>query len=62
MEWRIRESGHGGFVAEKGIYHKGGESFPGIIGVTMAAFVVYESATFETVKEAKNYVKRRGRA
>lgn len=61
MEWRIRESGHGGFVAEKGIYHKGGESFPGIIGVTMPAFVVYESAHFQTEKEAKNYIKRRYR-
>lgn len=59
MEWRIRESGHGGFVAEKGIYHKGGESFPGIIGVTMPAFIIYESATFETEKQAKNYIKRK---
>lgn len=62
MEWRIRESGNGGFVAEKGIHHKGGEHFPGIIGVTMTAFIVYESAAFETEKEAKNYIKRRCRA
>ncbi|MFR8548941.1 MAG: hypothetical protein ACLVEV_10020 [Lachnospiraceae bacterium] len=59
MEWRIRESGNGRFVAEKGIFHTGGESFPGIIGVTMLAFILYESATFETEKEAKNYIKRK---
>ena len=62
MEWRIRKSGGGGFVAEKGMYHKGGESVPGIIGVTMTAFIVYESAYFQTEKEAKNYIKRRCRA
>lgn len=59
MEWRIRKNGHGGFVAEKGIYHKGGESIPGIIGVTMESFIVYESAAFEAEKEAKKYIKRR---
>ncbi len=61
MEWRIRESGRGVFVAEKGIYHKGGETVPGIIGVTMPAFIVYESANFKTEREAKNYIKRRCR-
>ena len=24
MEWRIRESSHGGFVAERGMKHEGG--------------------------------------
>ena len=62
MEWRIRESGHGGFDAEKGMSHKGGEFIPGIIGTTMPAFIVYESAHFQTEKEAKNYIKRRCRA
>ncbi len=57
MEWRIRQSGHGGFVVEKGIYHKGGETFPGIIGMTMSSFIVYESANLQTEREAKNYIK-----
>lgn len=34
MEWRIRKSGHGGFVAEKGIPHEGGERIPGVLGFT----------------------------
>lgn len=34
MEWRIRKSSHGGFVAEKGIPHEGGERIPGILEYT----------------------------
>jgi hypothetical protein len=60
MEWRIRKSSHGGFVAEKGIPHEGGERIPGILGYTTPAFVVYESANFDTEKQARAYIKRRG--
>lgn len=41
MEWRIRKNARGEFVAEKGIYHKGGEHITGITGVTMKSFIVY---------------------
>lgn len=58
MEWRIRKSGHGGFVAEKGIPHKGGELSPHGLGYTMPAFIVYESANFDTRKQAENYISR----
>lgn len=60
MEWRIRKSSHGGFVAEKGIHHEGSERIPGILGITMPAFIVYESASFDTEKQARAYIKRRG--
>lgn len=60
MEWRIRKSSRGGFVAEKGIPHKGSEKIPGILGFTMPAFIVYESANFDTEKRARAYIKRRG--
>lgn len=56
MEWRIRESSHGGYVAEKGIEHKGGERIPGILGCTMPTFIVYESAHFNTLKQAQKYI------
>lgn len=60
MEWRIRKSSRGGFVAEKGIPHEGREKIPGILGFTMPAFIVYESANFDTEKQARAYIKRRG--
>lgn len=60
MEWRIRKSSRGGFVAEKGIPHEGGEKIPRILGFTMPAFIVYESANFDTEKQARAYIKRRG--
>lgn len=59
MEWRIRESGHGGFVAERGIEHCGGSQVPGIIGATMPAFIVYEMERFDTEREAKAYIRRK---
>jgi hypothetical protein len=57
MEWRIRESGHGGYVAEIGLSHKGGASIPGMLGYTMPAFIVYESAHFDTHRQAEKYVR-----
>ncbi len=60
MEWRIRESGHGGFVAERGIKHEGGVLSPSGIGFTLPAFIVYESARFDTKKEAERFIRRKG--
>lgn len=59
MKWRIRKCGHGGYEAEKGLEHKGGESIPGILGFTMPAFIVYESTHFDTLKQAERYVERK---
>lgn len=59
MEWRIRESGHGGFVAELGMPHDGGVLAPSGVGVTMPAFIVYEMMRFETRRKAEAYVRRR---
>lgn len=58
MEYRIRKSSHGGFVVDKGIEHKGGERVPGMLGATMPAFIVYESAHFDTERQAKAYIRR----
>lgn len=58
MDWRIRKSGHGGFVAEYGSRHDGGVRI-GVVGCTMPAFIVYEMAWFPTEKEAKKYIQRR---
>lgn len=58
MEWRIRENGHGEFVAEKGIPHAGGARIPGMIGYTMPAFILYESSTFKTRRQAEKYIER----
>ena len=60
MEYRIRKNGHGGFDVEKGLYHKGGERIPGILGATMPAFIVYASAHFDTERQAKSFVRKRG--
>ncbi len=59
MEWRIRESGHGGYVAERGIWHEGGVVAPTGIGCTLPAFIVYESAWFDRLKAAERYIARR---
>ncbi len=61
MKWRITESSHGGFTVDRGLDHKGGERIPGILGFTMPAFIVYESAHFDTYKEAEKYAKRRAK-
>lgn len=59
MEWRIRESGHGGYVAEKGIAVDHDVPSPDGIGFIMPTFIVHESARFDTEKQAKQYVKRK---
>ena len=59
MEWRIRESSHGGFVAERGVKHEGGVLAPSGIGYTMPVFIVYESSHFDTRRQAEAYIRRR---
>lgn len=58
MEWRIRESSHGGYVAEHGIAHQGGTRV-GFVGCTMPAFIVCESSSFPTLRQAERYVKEK---
>lgn len=60
MEWRIRESSHGGFVAEYGAEHTGGVLAHSGVGVTMPAFIVYQSSHFDTRKQAERYIKNKG--
>lgn len=59
MEWRIRDCSHGGAVAELGLQHNGGVLAPSGVGVTMPAFIVYESMWFETRRKAEAYVRKR---
>lgn len=59
MERRIRESSHGGFVAERGMKHEGGVLSPSGIGCTIPAFIVYESFHFDTRRQADAYIRRR---
>ena len=60
LKWRIRESSHGGFVAEYGAEHRGGVPGPSGIGYTMPAFIVYRSSRFDTRREAEHYIKKQG--
>lgn len=57
MEWVIRESGHGGYVAEYGARHAGGVHV-GQRGSTMPAFIVYYSSHFDTEKQAKDWIRK----
>lgn len=56
MEWRIRESGHGRFIAERGMQTEKGTLAPNGIGYIMPAFIVYESTKFDTKKQAERYI------
>ena len=56
MEWRIRESSHGGVVASYGAAHSGGVSVGFKPGVTMPAFIEYYSARFDTKRQAEKYI------
>jgi hypothetical protein len=58
MEWRIRESNHGGFVAEYGAQVQPGIQAGFKPGFFMEAFIVYESARFDTRKQAEKYIAR----
>lgn len=61
MKVRIRECGHGGYTVEIGTQHDGGVLAPNGIGHTMPAFIVYESAHFDTLKQAERYAERRAK-
>lgn len=52
MKWRIRETSDGRFIAERGI--------PSTTSFIMSAFIVYESAAFDTKKQAQAYINRGG--
>lgn len=58
MEVRIRKSGHGGYVVEKGIRNEGGVEVGYKPGCTMPAFIVYASARYDTLAKAKKAAKR----
>lgn len=62
MEWRIRESSHGGYMAEYGANHQGGVFGPSRVGVTLPAFIVYRSIHFDTKKQAERYIKKQASA
>lgn len=59
MVWKIRKSALG-FVAEKGCEVKSGTPSPLGIGFLMPAFIVYESATFKTKRQAEKYIIKKG--
>lgn len=59
MEWRIQDCSYGGVFAEYGAAHQGGYTFPGMPGVTLPAFIVYESVWFETRRKAEAFIRRR---
>lgn len=61
MEWRMRASSHGGFVAEFGCQHNGGAAIPGIVGVTLPAFIVYESRHFDTERKARAFIQKQAK-
>ena len=59
MEYKITPSSRGGFTVSAGYAHKGGEPNPtGCPGVTMPAFIVYESYHCDTRREASATVER----
>lgn len=59
MEWRIRESAHGGFCAEYGGYIQSGIEAGFKPGFYMPGFHVSESSRFDTRQEAEEYIKRK---
>ena len=59
MEYKITPSSRGGFTVAAGRTSKGGEPNPtGCPGVTMPAFIVYESCHCDTRREAAAAVER----
>jgi len=60
MEWRIRESSHGGWVVEKGMKIKSVE-VEYKPGCYMPGFMVYEMSRFDTRKQAETFVKKQTR-
>lgn len=58
IEWQIRESSHGGYVAELLGKVEPGTLAEFVPGYIMGA-VLYESVNFDTQKQAERYIKRR---
>lgn len=59
MEYKIIESSRGGYTVQAGLTHKGGAMNPtGCPGVTMPAFIVYESCHCDSHREASAAVER----
>ena len=56
MEWRLRERSNGEWVAEKGAKVES-QPNPCGIGYIMPAFIVYEAHTFDTKRQALNFIK-----
>lgn len=56
MTGRIRESGHGGYIAEIGNEIKSGIEAGFKPGYFMPGFIVYKSARFDTLKQAKAFI------
>ena len=57
MEWKITPCSHGGYTASFGMQHDGGEKVSAI-GVTLPAFIVYVSVHFDTLRQAKAYIRK----
>ena len=57
MEWRTRQSRHGGWLAEKGIKVEA-QPNPFGPGYLMPAFIVYEMHPFATQKQAEKFVSK----
>ena len=57
MEWRIRKTGKGDYIAEYGGYTNGSAPAPNGIGCIMTAFIVRRMARFDTRKQAEQYIK-----
>ena len=57
MKWRVRERSYGGWVAEKGV-EVDSQANPCGIGYIMPMFIVYEMHSFDTEKQALNYIKQ----
>ena len=58
ISWNIRECSHGGFVAERiGAVHPG--TLAGYAPGFVMGGIVYESANFDTRKQADKYIERR---
>lgn len=55
MEIKITSCSRGGFTVDIGKPHSGGVKVDYKPGVTMPAFIVYESAHLETLEQAKRY-------
>lgn len=58
MEWVIRDSSHGGVVADYGVRHHGEVEVGYKPGVTLPAFITYFSKRFDNRRQAENYINK----